>query len=91
MAEPSATVRVRVRPRAGRNEIAGQHDGAIVVRVTAPPAEGRANAAVRKVIAKRAGVAASRVAIVRGQNARDKLVRVQGIDGDALRDALLGP
>ena len=84
-----ATVRVLVRPRAGRNEIAGEHAGAIVVRVTAPPADGRANEAMRKLIAKRAGVAAGKVEIVRGAGAREKLIRVAGIDEHSLRAALL--
>jgi hypothetical protein len=87
--EASATVRVLVRPRAGRNETAGEHDGAIVIRVTAPPADGRANDAVRKLIAKRVGVAPSRVAIVRGEGAREKLIRVAGVDERTLRAALL--
>ena len=86
-----ATVRVLVRPRAARNEIAGEHGGAIVVRVTAPPAEGRANAAVRKLIAKRVGVAPGRVEIVRGEKGREKLVRVAGVDERALRRALSSP
>ncbi|MQA76479.1 MAG: DUF167 domain-containing protein [Solirubrobacterales bacterium] len=90
MAEPDATIEVLVRPRAARDEVAGEHAGAIVIRVTAPPADGRANAAVRKLIAKRAGVAAGRVEIVRGQAARQKLVRVRGIEPGRLRSALLG-
>ena len=89
MSASFATVRVLVRPRASRDEIAGEHAGAIVVRVTAAPADGRANAAVRKLIAKRAGVAPSRVRIVRGEAAREKLIRVEGIGEPALRSALL--
>jgi hypothetical protein len=84
-----ATVRVLVRPRAARDELAGEHDGAIVVRVTAPPVEGRANDAVRKLIAKRLGVARGRVEIVRGQRSREKVVRVSGLDEGAVRAALL--
>jgi len=79
-------LRVRVQPRARRNEIAGERDGRLMVRVTAPPVDGRANDAVRKLLAKRLGVAPSRVTVLRGESARDKVVEVEGIeDADVLR------
>jgi uncharacterized protein (TIGR00251 family) len=80
-----ADLSVRLQPRARRDEIVGERHGAIVVRVTAPPVDGRANDALRRLIAKRAGVAPSRVEIVRGHASRDKLVRVAGIDAGALQ------
>lgn len=79
---------MRLQPRASRDEIAGERGGATVVRVTAPPVGGNANAALVKLIAKRAGVAKGRVRIVRGERSRDKLVRVQGLDDAELRRAL---
>jgi uncharacterized protein YggU (UPF0235/DUF167 family) len=60
----------------------------VLVRVTEPPLEGRANAALVKLIARRAGVAKGRVSIVRGARSRDKLVRVEGIGEAELRRAL---
>jgi uncharacterized protein len=87
-APPRAELRVRLQPRARRDEIAGERDGAVVVRVTAPPVDGRANAALVRLIAKRAGVAKRRVEVVRGERARDKLIRVEGIGGPELRRAL---
>ena len=83
-------VRVRLQPRAARETIAGERAGALVVRVTAPPVDGRANDALRRLVAKAAGVAPSRVAIVRGEAARDKLVRVEGVAGADLAARLLG-
>jgi uncharacterized protein len=79
---------VRVQPRARRNEIAGERDGALLVRVTAPPVEGRANEAVRRLLAKRLGIAAGRVSVVRGDSSRDKLVEIEGMAGGAVRRAL---
>jgi uncharacterized protein YggU (UPF0235/DUF167 family) len=58
------------------------------VRITEPPVAGRANAALVKLIAKRARVAKGRVAIVGGARSRDKLVRVDGIAEAELRRAL---
>jgi uncharacterized protein len=79
---------VRVQPRARREEFAGERDGALLVRVTAPPVDGRANGAVCRLIARRLRVAPGRVSVVRGGSARDKLVEVDGIESDALRREL---
>ena len=76
----SAELRVRVTPRAGRNEIAGERDGVLLVRVTAPPEGGRANTAVCRLIAKELGIGSTRVSVVRGARSREKLVQVDGLD-----------
>lgn len=83
-----ADLEVRLIPRADREEIAGERAGRIVVRVTAPPVEGRANAALCRLLARRARVGVRFVSIVRGQSSRDKTVRVEGIDEAALRSRL---
>jgi uncharacterized protein (TIGR00251 family) len=83
-----AEIRVRLRARAHRNELAGIRDGVLIARVSAPPVEGRANRALCRLIAKRAGVAPSRVSIVRGERSRDKLIRVEGLESAALEAAL---
>ena len=57
----------------------------MLVKVTEPPLEGRANAALVKLIARRAGVAKGGVSIVRGARSRHKLVRVEGIGEAELR------
>jgi uncharacterized protein (TIGR00251 family) len=79
---------VRLQPRARRNEVTGERDGRLVVRVAAPPVDGRANDALCKLIAKRAGVPRGDVTIVLGAGSRDKLVRVEGLTSGALRHAL---
>ena len=60
----------------------------MLIRVTAPPVDGRANDAVCRLVAKAAGIAPSRVSILKGQMARDKVVRVDGVEPDVLRAAL---
>ena len=67
---------VRVTPRASANAIAGEREGALLVRVTAAPVEGAANAAVVALLAKALGVAPSSVRIERGATARTKTVSV---------------
>ena len=81
-------IAVRVQPRARRDEIAGEREGALVVRVTAPPVENKANDAVRKLLARRLGIAPSRVSVVRGASARNKLVEIDDIDAEAARRVL---
>lgn len=79
---------LRVQPRSRKDEIAGERAGTLLVRVTAPPVDGKANEAVRRLIAKRLRVPARRVSIVRGESSRDKLLEVEGINDDELRRAL---
>jgi len=67
----------------------GERDGVLRLRVRAPPVDGRANDAVRQVIATRAGVRLSAVTILRGERSRDKLVRVEGMSSEELWRALL--
>lgn len=83
-----AQINVRLQPRASRSELTGVRDGVLIARVTAPPVDGRANAALCKLIARAAGVAPSRVSVVRGASAREKVVRVEGVDEAALLEAL---
>jgi len=89
---PETRLTVEVRPRAGRDEIVGWQGSRLRVRVTAPPADGAANEAVRALLAERLGCAPSRVEIVRGHTARTKIVRVAGLAPDeaATRLALPG-
>ena len=71
---------MRVQPRAPRDEIVGwRADGVLAVRVSAPPVEGEANAAVGALLAEALGVRKSAVVIVRGERGRDKIVRVSGL------------
>jgi uncharacterized protein len=80
---------IRVQPRAKRTEIAGERGGTVVIRVAAPPVDGKANDAVRRLIAQLLGVPRSAVEIVRGESARDKLVRIEGLTADEVRTRLL--
>jgi len=82
-----ATIAVRLRPGAGRDELLGLRDGVLQARVSAPPVDGRANDALRKLIAKHLRVAPSRVTLVRGERSRDKLVAVEGLSAEALEAA----
>ncbi|MEP2532744.1 DUF167 domain-containing protein [Shimia sp.] len=73
---PGDTFSVRVTPKASRNRITVQ-DGAIRVYVTVVPEDGKANAAVQKLLAKALGVSKSRLTLVRGHTARDKVFQLE--------------
>jgi uncharacterized protein (TIGR00251 family) len=69
---------VRVAPRASKTAAAGEHDGALKVRVAAPPVEGLANAELARFLAKALGVPARSVEIVGGRTSKTKVVRAAG-------------
>ncbi|RDW13942.1 DUF167 domain-containing protein [Paracoccus thiocyanatus] len=75
LARPGAEIAVRVTPRASRNAVI-LDAGMIRVTVTTIPEDGKANAAVIKLLAKALGVAKSRLVLVRGATGRDKLFRL---------------
>jgi uncharacterized protein len=79
---------VRVVPRAGRSGPAGTRDGALLVKLNAPPVEGAANAELIAVIAAVLDVAKSAVTIVSGERSRAKRVRVTGVDADHVASRL---
>lgn len=84
-------LRVRVQPRASRSEIVGwRADGALSVRVAAPPVEGRANAALADLLADALDVRRSAVTIELGSRGRDKLVRISGLTPAQVRQRLGG-
>ncbi|HEY5467794.1 MAG TPA: DUF167 domain-containing protein [Coriobacteriia bacterium] len=78
----SARITVRATPRSGRDSIEAGTGGVFLVRVTAPPDEGRANAAVCKVFAEALGVPKSAVTVVRGHSARVKTLEIAGMTDD---------
>ena len=84
-----AQIRVRLTPRAAREQIAAGDGGSYLVRVTAPPVDGRANDALCRLIADRAGVAPSRVTLLRGAKGREKVLHVDGVDAATLHERLL--
>ncbi len=78
-ANGSVTFAVRVVPRSSRSQIAGVEGGALKIKLTAPPVDGAANAALIEFVAEWLGVRRSAVSIISGDKARNKLVRVNGV------------
>jgi len=80
--EGTVTFLVQVSPRARRNAIEGVTEGALRVRLAAPPLEGRANDALCRFLAECLNIPRSAVRIVRGERSRRKRVEVRGISLD---------
>ena len=76
---------VRVQPRASRSAIAGVQDGALRVRLAAPPVDGAANEELVRLLARWLGVARRDVSIVGGAASRSKVVDVRGVGVEVVR------
>ena len=72
-------VKVRAMPKARQNEIAGVRQGRLVVRVTAAPEAGKANAAIVKLLSKSWGLPASAFELTAGATSRDKTFLLRGV------------
>lgn len=79
------TFTVRVQPRASRDAIEGESQGALKVRLTAPPLEDRANEACRRILAEHLNIPVSAVRILSGERSRTKRVEVRGVTADQVR------
>ena len=90
MAERVTRIRLRVAPGATRPGIVGRHGEGWKVRVSAPPEGGRANAAVRTLLADRLRLPQASVTVVSGHAARDKVVEVTGLDARETSERLDG-
>jgi uncharacterized protein len=71
--------RVRLQPRASKDEIVGALDGALRVRLHAPPVDGAANEALVAFLAERLGVPRRGIRIVTGAASRTKMIEVEGV------------
>ena len=86
--ETGVCFRVRVQPRSSREALGGEREGALVVRLQAPPVAGAANEALVRLLGRTLVVAPSAVRVVRGASGRSKLVAVAGIDAASARERL---
>jgi uncharacterized protein (TIGR00251 family) len=84
-----ARIDLRVIPRAPRNAIAGERDGRVVVRVTAPPVDRAANDAVIAFLASQLDLPRRAIRIVTGDASRNKTVQIDGLDAATVRARLL--
>jgi uncharacterized protein (TIGR00251 family) len=80
---------VRVQPRASHDEIAGEWQEGLKIRLTAPPLDDRANEALRRFLAASLKVPLSAVRIAAGVRSRTKRVEVRGVTAGAVRELVV--
>jgi uncharacterized protein len=86
-----ATFAIKIHPRAKKNAITGEVEDALKLSLTAPPVDGKANAACIEFIANLLKVPRSSVTIASGQNSRRKVIRVVGLSAEELGKRLNVP
>ena len=94
-----AVLRVHVVPNAKIDKVVGElataspsrggHSGAIKIKLRAPAAEGKANAALIRFLADRLKIPARQIVLARGERSRQKLIQIETLNADAIRDHLL--
>lgn len=79
--EGGLLIDVRVQPRSSREQVDGEVEGRLRVRLSAPPVDDAANDALTRLMARWLGVARGAVSLVAGHKAREKRVRISGNAG----------
>jgi len=79
---------IKAKPRSKKTELLDIREGILHVKVTAPPVEGAANQACRKLLSKALGVSTSRITIRKGETAHTKLIHCRDCSPEAIQKAL---
>ena len=79
---------VRVVPRASKSEIVGEHDGALKVRMAAPPVEGGANAELIRLLGRSFDVSRSSVSIVGGESSKKKRIKIENLSQSRFNEVI---
>lgn len=82
-------ISIYVQPGAKSAEVSGEHDGALKLRINAPPVDGKANAAVIAFLAECCGVSKSKVTLLSGDTNRRKRLRITGVSTETVAKQLL--
>ncbi len=81
-------IAITVVPRSSRCEIAGVQNEMLKVKLTSPPAEGKANAQCIEFIAKLLSISKSQIAIIQGKTSRRKVLKINGVTEKELKEKL---
>jgi len=84
------TLKIRVVPNAKKSEFFGYREDELVLRLNAPPVEGRANKAAVEFLSEYFGVARSAILLLRGESSRHKIFQIVGLKSDDLERKLAG-
>jgi uncharacterized protein (TIGR00251 family) len=81
-------ITIWAKPKGSKSLVLGVKDGALLVKLCAPPVEGKANSELIKLMAKTLGVSKSEVELVSGQSGRNKRIFVSSISKEEILQAL---
>lgn len=87
----SCTVSIKAIPNAPRSEVVGWLGDALKVKVHAPPVEGRANEVLREFLAEHLGVPRRAITVLRGDTSRQKLIRIDGLSLEQVKQIVGAP
>jgi hypothetical protein len=79
---------VFVQPKASKNEIIGPHNGALKIKITAPPVDGKANAALVAFLSDVLDIPKRQIEILKGETGRNKSVRILGLSIEEIQQRL---
>ncbi len=88
--EKETRIFVRIQPGASKSELVGETGGVWRIRVAAPPREGKANRELIEFLSDKLDIAKSRISIIRGESARDKVISVSELSEEQVRKRLAG-
>lgn len=86
--EEAVIVNVRVIPRASKSEIVGIYDGALKIRISAPPVDGAANAEIVRFLSKTFGVSKSDVFILSGETSKNKRIKIENLSKSSFEEII---
>jgi uncharacterized protein len=87
---PPATLKIRLIPNARKTEFAGYRDGELLLRLNAPPVDGKANKAAIAFVSEYFGVTRSAVVLLRGERSRHKIFQIVGLNVGDFERVLAG-
>lgn len=75
---------IRVQPRSSRNQVVGEQAGALKVKLTAPPVDGEANAALVAFLSRYLKIPRKDINLIKGETSRNKIIEIMGISSEEL-------
>lgn len=79
---------IQVQPRSSRNQLVGEQDGRIKIKLTAPPVEGEANQALINFLAQLLDIPKKNIKLLKGESCRHKLIEINGLNKQELEEKL---
>ncbi len=86
--EDGVILKLKVIPGSSRNALIKSTEERLVIKLTAPPIEGKANKQLFKFLGKKLGIAPSLISIIRGNNSRDKILLIGGMSGAKVKQKI---